>query len=99
MRVFQDNSGEAPPYADNAVDIRAHIMLMMQAALILGGLPHRHYELNQALAVALSHEDAENRWLKGEPLFEGVVIDAGDQEASPLTGIIDWLVSTVRPTL
>ena len=99
LRIFAQNSGEMPPYADNAVDVRAHTMLMMQAALILSGLPHRHYELNQAVAVALSQDGAEDRWLKGEPLFEDVTVDSGDLEASPLTNIIEWLVNTVRPTL
>ncbi len=45
---------------------------MLRAALIAADLPYRHYELTQALEVALTEPDAEARWLAGEPIFAAV---------------------------
>ncbi len=99
VRIFRANSGEPFPHAGPTLNIRAHMVVMMQAALMLSGLPHKHYELNQALAVALSRSDAEEQWLAGEPLFAGVAVDSADASTSPLTGSVQKLVATLKPTI
>ncbi len=99
VRIFRANHSEPFPYSDNTVSIRAHIIVMMQAALILAGLPYRHYELNQALAVAVTKDDAEERWLAGEPLFSGVAVDTSDSASSPLLRSVQKLVATLKPTI
>jgi Putative zinc- or iron-chelating domain len=99
LRVFEGNSGEPFPFLDNTTDIRVTVVVMMQSALILSGLPHAHYEMNQALAVALAHNDAEECWLKGEPMFSAVPIDAADLRPSSLSSMMQALVENIRPTL
>ena len=86
-------------YAGNTVEIRTYIVIMMKAALILGGLPHQHYEMSQALAVALAQEDTEDRWLAGEPVFSEVDIDTSDLRPSKLTNLVERLVDVVKSTL
>ncbi len=99
LRIFEENSGEPFPFLDGTTDIRVSVVVMMQAALILSGLPHVHFEMNQALAVALQHEDAEERWLKGEPIFADVPMDAADLRPSGLSAMMHSLVDHIRPTL
>ena len=99
LRVFEHNSGEPFPFLDDTTDIRVTIVVMMQAALILSGLPHVHFEMNQALAVALRHDDAEERWLEGERIFEGLPVDAADLRPSGLSTMMHSLVENIRPTI
>ena len=99
VRVLEQNADEPFAYAGNTVEIRTYVVVMMKAALILGGLPHPHYEMSQALAVALAHEDTEDRWLAGEPVFSEVDIDMSDLQPSRLTNLVERLVNVVRPTL
>ncbi|MSO72472.1 MAG: hypothetical protein EXQ84_02525 [Rhodospirillaceae bacterium] len=99
LRIFERNSGEMVPFAGGTVDIRAYVVVMMQAALKLGGFSHVHYEMNQALAVALNHADAEERWLAGAPLFAEVPVDTADLRRGGLSAMMDALVENVGPTL
>ncbi len=99
LRIFGQNAPERFPHAENTVNIRTYFVIMLQAALILSELPHRHYELNHALALALAEENAEERWLAGEPVFADVAIDTSDVDASPLDNLVQKLVATVRPTI
>ena len=99
LRIFEENSGEMVPFSDNTTDIRGYVMIMIQAALNLAGLPPVHYEMNQALAIALDQPDAEERWLKGENLFAEVPIDGHDIHPSALGNMTAMLVQNVRPTL
>ena len=99
LRIFEDNSGEMVPFADNTTDIRGYVVIMMQAALRLSGLPHVHYEMNQALALALEDPDAEERWLAGDDLFAKVPVDGHDLARSALSSMTDMLVDNIHPTL
>ncbi len=99
LRIFEHNSGEMVPFADVTVDIRAYVVVMMQAALKMSGLAHVHYEMNQALAVALDHADAEERWLAGEALFAAVPVDVADLRRSGLSAMMEALIENVGPTL
>ena len=99
LKIFEENSGEMVPFADNTTDIRGYVVIMMQAALRLSGLPHVHYEMNQALAIAVANPDAEDRWLKGDNLFAAVPVDGHDLTRSALSAMADMLVDNIRPTL
>jgi Putative zinc- or iron-chelating domain len=99
IRILQDNQAEAFPFAGEVVTIRSSIVIMMKTALILSGLPYQHVELNQALAVALRHDDSESRWLAGEPLFDGVPADQAEQATSQVAGLVNFFVTKLRPTL
>jgi hypothetical protein len=99
LRVFERNSGEPFPFLDGTTDLRVSITVMLQAALMLSGLSHVHYEMNQTLALALQHDDAEKRWLAGEPLFAEAPVDAADLRPSSSSSMIYALAENIRPTL
>jgi len=99
LRVFTQGSNEAFLHGDHTVEIRAYGLVVMQASLILAEMPHRHYELIGGLAAALAYDDAEEKWLAGEPLFESVPVDIGEESESPVRGVVRKLVEIVRPTL
>ncbi len=86
-------------FVDNIVVIRSFIIIMMKAALTICGLPQQHYELNQALAIAMTTDDAEARWLAGEPLFAQVDVDRNDVGTTQLHGMANHLASILVPTL
>ena len=54
---------------------RSKCTFALIAALKIEGLKYDSFEMNGALEVALEEPDAENRWLSGEDIFEGVQID------------------------
>jgi len=99
IKILRDNQPAPFEFAGNVVSIRSSVIIMMKTALILGGLPHQHVELNQALAVALRHDDSESRWLAGEPLFADVPADTADQPGTQIMGLVDYFVGMLRPTL
>ena len=99
LRIFEQNSGEPFPFTDATTDIRVYIVAILQASLMMSGLSPLHYEMNQALAVALAHEDAEERWLAGETLFASVPVDEADIKPSGLSAMTHALIDNVRPTL
>ncbi|MBY0508886.1 MAG: YkgJ family cysteine cluster protein [Rhodospirillaceae bacterium] len=99
LRIFRDNSGEAFPYADHTTDLRQRMDQIVQTALVLSGLPHHHYELIQSLAVALTVDNAEERWLAGEPLFASVPANAQEFKYPAVAAAIEKLAADIRPTL
>lgn len=101
LRVFQDHIdiGEAFPYADHTTELRQRMDQIVQTALVLNGLPHHHYELIQSLAVALTVDNAEERWLAGEPLFTGVPVNAKEFKSPAVAAAIQKLAADIRPTL
>jgi len=99
IRILKDNQAEEFPFAGSVVTIRTSVIIMMKTALILAGLPHQHVELNQALAVALRHDDSESRWLAGEPLFAEVPADHAEQSNQQIGGLVAYFVDLLRPTL
>ena len=98
-RIFLQGLPEPFASPPSLAGLRTYAIIMMRAALQLAGLPYRNYEMTHALEIALAREDSEERWLAGEPIFEGVAIDRLDLVGWPLTKIVDGLASAVRPTL
>lgn len=99
VRIFAEDASEAIPHVTPSVEVRAYVLLMLQAGLRLAGLPHQHYELTQGLAVALTQDDAEARWLAGEPVFAGVEIDEADARSSRVSVMVERLVAAIQPSL
>lgn len=81
------------------MDVRQRFDQIVQAALLVSGLAPYHYELIQALAVALTQDRAEERWLAGEPLFADVAVNANDFKKPAVFGFTEKLASDVRPTI
>jgi Fe-S-cluster containining protein len=99
QRIFLQASPETFTSPGSLGGLRSYIVIMMRAALVLAGLPYRNYEMTHALEIALARDDAEQRWLAGEPIFEAVAIDRLDLQESPLSKIVDGLAGAVRPTI
>lgn len=98
VRIFGEDSKEAFPYTDGTVMVRQRMDQIVQAALILSGLPPYHYELIQSLAAALKTDDAETRWLAGEPIFAGIAVNAKDAAAGGLAAA-EQLAEGLRHTI
>jgi Fe-S-cluster containining protein len=99
LKIFQHNINAPFEAADHSGAVRMFCVIILRAGLILGGLPHQHYEMNHALEIALADEHAEARWLAGESVFAGVAVDLADADPSPLSKIVDGMVNALRPTL
>lgn len=99
IRIFVQDNAEPVPHVPPSMEVRATIILMLQAAMHLAGLPYPQYELVQGLAAALSHEDAEARWLAGEPVFAGVETDQNHARASRVSEMVERLAESLAPTL
>lgn len=99
VRIFQEDVREAFPYADHITDLRQRMDQIVQTALVLSGLPHHHFELIQSLAVALTVDNAEERWLAGEPLFANVPVNSQEFNNPAMTASIEKLAADIRPTL
>ena len=67
--------------------------------IFLCGLPHQNIEMTHALEIALADENAEARWLAGEPVFAGVAVDRADQSPSDFSRIADAMAAALRPTI
>jgi len=59
---------------NNAISILYACRMLLIAALRLVGLPDATYEMNSAVALALTTPDAEARWLSGENIFKSLPI-------------------------
>ena len=99
LTIFQQSRNEPFAYPDGAEAARIYVVLMLRAALILCGLPHQNIEMTHALEIALADENAEARWLAGEPVFAGVAVDRADQSPSDFSRIADAMAAALRPTI
>jgi hypothetical protein len=99
LKILVENRPAELPHADKSSVIRTCTAIMMKAALSLAGFSTTHIELIQGLEVALSSADAEERWLRGEPIFAAVPSDKADTSGSPLEAMVSVLAEAVRPTL
>jgi Fe-S-cluster containining protein len=77
-RVFRLLQDDTIPSPMRHVRARERYQIALTTALVQAGLPHRFYDLTAGLARALSREDAEEAWLKGEDVFAGVAMDPTD---------------------
>jgi Putative zinc- or iron-chelating domain len=84
-RALRQSLGGTIPTPMCHLRARGVYEMTMVTALLHAGLPHRYYELNDALNRALLVEDAERAWLGGEDVFAGVRLDPNDTLSSPST--------------
>jgi Fe-S-cluster containining protein len=67
----------------DVIDAHEAMILGQKKALTAAKLDNRHFELSLALEVALSHDDAAERWARGERLFDAAIFAWPDDEALP----------------
>ena len=99
VRIFEEASGEAFPFTEGTLAVRHQLDAIVRAALMLAGLPANHYDLIGALAVALTADNAEDRWLAGAPLFAHVAVNANDFKDAAYLASIEKMAADLAPTL
>jgi hypothetical protein len=99
VRIFTQGANEPFTAPKSLGALRSYMVIILRAALVVAGLPHRNYELTHALEIALADPHSEERWLAGEPVFAPVAVDRLDVADSPLTRVVDGLAGAVRPTI
>lgn len=82
-RGYIDLSGEEIPQSMYFVLQRSGYTMAFWGAFEKAGLPLKGYEFNEALELALTTENAEQRWLSGEDIFADVQRDPGDPTQRP----------------
>lgn len=95
-RIFEV-SGKAVPMPNQYVDILNACRMILVAAIRLAGLKDQTFELNAAVTAALATDNAETRWLRGEPVFAG--IETGPAPPSDFESQIARMVAFVAPSL
>ena len=88
FRALRQLLGATIPVPMRHMKARGVYEIAMVIALHQAELPHRYYELNDALTRALSHDDAEAAWLGGEDVFAGARLDPNDALASQTTQLM-----------
>jgi Fe-S-cluster containining protein len=77
--------------------LKDHFRIILLTAMRANGLPLVFYEMNAAVTAALRIENAEKRWLRGEPIFADL------RTITPLSPkteqVVNWLVQNVAPTV
>jgi len=87
-RALRQLLGGTIPVPVRHLKARGVYEMAMVIALHQAELPHRYYELNDALARALAREDAEAAWLGGEDVFAGARLDPNDTLSSQTTQLM-----------
>lgn len=77
-RVLRLLAPETIPSPMLHVRTREFYQLAVTCALMRAGLAHRYYDFTGGLARALSRDDAEEAWLSGEDVFDGIQMDPTD---------------------
>jgi hypothetical protein len=80
-RAFEDPS-QAVPMPPAYASVRSALEMALRAALKANALPHASYELNGALTRALELDEAQARWLAGEPVFDAAGMDRSADPAA-----------------
>jgi Fe-S-cluster containining protein len=89
-----DGLGEDVPTARDAMVLRGVHDRCFWSALRAAGLPSDAYELNHALALALSHDDPAGIWLRGGDVFAVATPDIAHDEEELL--FLDVLIAGAR---
>ena len=76
---------DAVPYSVPHMHVRSLVQNAMQSALRDADYAWATYELNHAVSIALSDDQAERNWLRGEDVFAAALVDeisAGEMGAT-----------------
>ncbi len=76
LAAFTRNETASIPMPEQYVSIVHACRILLMAALRIAGLSSAVYEMNAALTVILSQENAEARWLAGEKIFAGLPVQS-----------------------
>ena len=98
-RIFYEGGPDDIPALETPKALRAVVQQAMFVALRNLGLADISYELNHAVVVALTTENAEARWLAGEDIFAAVPQDPGSAIRGPGTApamMLNKLVAACR---
>lgn len=82
---------------NDTVNVLYAVRMLLTAALRLAGLDHGHYEMLSLLAVILTTENAEARWLAGENIMAAV--KPGPPAPPQFEQAITQMVAHVAPTV
>ena len=85
------------PMPNDSISVLYACRMMLLAALRLAGLNDGVYEMNSAVAAALSAKDAEARWLAGGDLFAG--LQASPPPPPQFEASIRQMMAYVAPTI
>jgi len=91
--------GEAPdiPMPNDSISVLYACRMLLMASLRLAGLKDGVYEMNSAVAMALSAPDAEAQWLAGKDLFAG--LQSNPPPPPQFETAIRQMVGYVAPTV
>lgn len=91
--------GETPdiPMPNDSISVLYACRMLLMASLRLAGLKDGVYEMNSAVAVALSAPDAEAQWLGGKDLFAG--LQSNPPPPAQFETAIRQMVGYVAPTV
>jgi|SRR5579871_640016 len=98
-RIFYGGGPDDIPALELPKTLRAAVQQAMFVALRSLELADVSYELNHAVVVALTTENAESRWLAGEDIFAAVPQDPGSTIRGPGTApamMLNKLVAVCR---
>lgn len=76
-RIYNYFTGERVPVSQAYDVLRNVYALALAGALRRAGLPHYFYEFNSALSRLIELEDAEEVWLSGADILDGLPLDRG----------------------
>ena len=97
LALFEAHQPADIPMPAQHVALLQACRILLYAAIRAAGLPAKSYELNSALARALTTEDAERRWLSGEDVLAGLEDQTPIPPASE--NEIAKMAAFVEPTL
>ncbi len=97
LKMFVSAKPTDIPMPNDTVQVLYATRMLLLAALRLLGLPDAAYEMNSILAVILSEQNAEARWLAGENLF--AALDAGSPPPTQFDQAINAMAQHVAPTI
>ena len=73
--TFVDGKPPQIPMPADWINTLYTLRMMLKAAMRLNGLDDQTYEMTAAVAAVLRQDNAEARWLGGEPVFAAVKPD------------------------
>ena len=89
-----NGDGREIPFLIKSMQIGSYASLALHAALQASDLPNEGYELSEVLMIALTVENAEERWSAGDNIFQDCQVDEGRSRAH--RNEVDRLASMIR---
>ena len=97
LATFTRGEAATTSMPSDTINVLYAVRMLLTAALRLASLDHAHYEMLSALAVILTQENAEARWLAGENIL--VAVKPGPPAPAQFEQVISQLVAFTAPTV